>query len=463
MRPGLGSNDPVDPSAGQNLGQSPNQSPSSAITQQPGRSPASTAGQQSNQASSVTNPQQSSQSADQSADQTVGQSQGQLRASTSGQTQVQSLGPLGDQSESSEDEGTDDRSLKDSLKDSSKDSKKDERNQKAGSISDDEGKSRKKSDKLKNKALPPSLFRDWRQEGHPDTATMSDNSVMAPKFSGRSAEDSEEFLRDFKAYVVYKQLRPSQAYSLLGIILKDKARDFFISFDKQMSGVVTEKDVEKFLKEMVAHFKTQQTMWSQGTQLLDVKQQPSETFEEFVIRVQRLGRKVGVDEEKIRMFIIHGARADIRHSLLLTGATLSIGEMERVAQLVETAKEGQDQSLAQAIKRVELKVDAMNVLAATADRESREEVAQGFTGGVDQGPPRPGPPRQQARRSWAGQRGGGQGWSNQNSPQQTYQRSNNWQYDGAQGQGARASGTSTLAHTRGHSRTCSGVVGWRRR
>ena len=84
------------------------------------------------------------------------------------------------------------------------------------------------------------LFRFW-DEGHitksaeEEHSTMADSSVTVPKFSGRQAEDSEDFVRDFKAYVVYRQLRPSQAYNLLGIVLKDKAKDYYIKYDESVS------------------------------------------------------------------------------------------------------------------------------------------------------------------------------------------------------------------------------------
>ena len=176
---------------------------------------------------------------------------------------------------------------------------------------------------------------------------------------------------------------------------------------------------------MVAHFKTQQTLWSQGAQLLDIKQLPTESFEEFAIKVQKLGRKAGVDDEKVRLFIIHGCRGDVRQALLMTGATLSIPEMERVAQLVETAKEGEKSSLEQAIKRVEMKVDAMNVAPVT--KEDRGEASQESPTG-----PRQEQPSQQPRRSWTGQREQTQGWSR---PPQPYQYAPRQQYQQRRGGG----------------------------
>ena len=81
--------------------------------------------------------------------------------------------------------------------------------------------------------------------------------------------------------------------------------------------------------------------------------------------MQSLGRKVGFDDEKIRLIILHGAIPKIKENIALIKADPSIEEMERVANVVESSMQSNKSSLEQAIKRVEMKVDAMNVAMNT--------------------------------------------------------------------------------------------------
>ena len=213
---------------------------------------------------------------------------------------------------------------------------------------------------------------------------MADSNIAAPTFSGRRNEDVQDFRREFEAYVIYKKLQEEQAFCLLRIILKDKARDFYIAYvaeieqeDGREQDEVTggskggdnssrvfgreRKGVQHFLQALEKHFKLQQTMWTQGAQLMNTKQQENETFEEYVITLQKLARKVNFEEDKLKMIILHGALPKIKNAIMMVGGVESIKEMERIAALVESTTESSKSSLEQAIKRVEMKVDAMNV------------------------------------------------------------------------------------------------------
>jgi hypothetical protein len=202
-------------------------------------------------------------------------------------------------------------------------------------------------------------------------ASMGDNSVTAPSYSGRQKEDVKEFVRDFMAYTMYKQLRPLQAFSLLGIVLKDKARDFYNEYERPRGAVTEDEMLKKFLEDLEEHFRHELTLWTQGSQIMDMKQKNGEKFEEWALTIQKLARKVSFDAEKTRMLILHGALPKIKQAILLQGAQISIQEMERVALLVEVSQEEDRCSLEQALKRVELKVDSMN-MSAILGREAAQ-------------------------------------------------------------------------------------------
>ena len=152
--------------------------------------------------------------------------------------------------------------------------------------------------------------------------------------------------------------------------------------------------------------------------MLDTSQKETEKFEEYVIKMQSMGRKVGFDKEKIRLIIMHGATPEIKEKILMMGAhDSSIEEMERVAQLVEASSAKNRSSLEQAIKRVEMKVDAMNV-AVVGENMDMSEIQVERLSAAGQGQ-RFGTGGQGQRRDLQGQ----QGWQNKGNEFQPRQMS----------------------------------------
>ncbi|KAK6175597.1 hypothetical protein SNE40_014024 [Patella caerulea] len=137
----------------------------------------------------------------------------------------------------------------------------------------------------------------------------SDMSVSKPtyteKFSGAPGQNIEVWLKRFRAYITVSNLAICHQLFTLGSLLEGTAKKYFDTIDIDF----TVDSIEPYLKSLSDRFSVSKIF---DTSLLDVKQLPSETVDEYIDRVQCNISGHQIQENILVSYVLKGLNASLQ-------------------------------------------------------------------------------------------------------------------------------------------------------
>ena len=156
-----------------------------------------------------------------------------------------------------------------------------------------------------------------------------------PKFGGSSAENHEKWLADFNSFCAYKKIADADKVPLLPLVLTTTARLWWDSLPPPQNPPRTFAD---FVTAFNDRFKRNDfNIWSDISQLYDLKQGVTQKVEDFLYDVEQRARRANVPPDQIRYAALRGFLPHIRASVVASKSTDTLEEIRRWAIAAETA------------------------------------------------------------------------------------------------------------------------------
>ena len=156
------------------------------------------------------------------------------------------------------------------------------------------------------------------------------DAVIGPRpFSGEKG-DAERWVDHFQLYSTHRGLTKDEQLTLFPLLLRDSAADWFSTLTGQ--ALLTYDNLVRAFRDN--YFVPTELKWKETGSLWNQSQREDESVEDFVARVRRGARRIGMAEGELINIILHGLRPAIRMHVLQKGGD-TLDSMIKTAKLAE--------------------------------------------------------------------------------------------------------------------------------
>jgi len=215
--------------------------------------------------------------------------------------------------------------------------------------------------------------------------TVIADTVIAPKpFTGRiddSQETPESWLTYFERYCQHKRLTNEQKLTLLCLLLRSGAADWLSTLSDNQTA--TYADLRKAFIDN--YFQPPELRWKETGQLWSQVMGPTEKVEDFVNRLRKSAKRLGMSSSVLQDAVLHGLDPSLRMYVLnqKPDSLEALVRMAKIAQAVAPpSAEGLSAALIEAMKdstqanqrqASELKELTKKVAALTEERQDESK------------------------------------------------------------------------------------------
>jgi len=185
---------------------------------------------------------------------------------------------------------------------------------------------------------------------------------LPPSFTGSGDILAADWLRDVQHYCNYRNFDPERRLTLIKYLLRQGAADWL---EGQPDDAVD--TLEHFLAAFRARFEPNAlTKYKSAQEMFGRRQQPTESAEEFVAAIKKIGRRIAADDELLRYAVINGLRPDVAgHVIRQQPETLAdVLQAARVAELTPSAPSAVDR-LEEQLRQLNLRLERSTVAAVS--------------------------------------------------------------------------------------------------
>lgn len=207
---------------------------------------------------------------------------------------------------------------------------------------------------------------------------MAGVALMPVHFHGLKAEDAEVWWRDVEHWCAFRKLTEEEKLGLIPLLLKDGARYWFDALPDNS------KDTFVHIKESFqAQYKRDESnKWRDAAAVWSTSQGVNQSVEDYITTVQQKALRANLSEEQTRFCLINGLKQGIRQAVLQHEPT-TIADIRKWAIISENSYgESAQTNIADMIKRLEEKVDKIQVAeigSGSASRETRRSTSPRVT------------------------------------------------------------------------------------
>src|SRR6218665_2915757 len=142
---------------------------------------------------------------------------------------------------------------------------------------------------------------------------MSSNSTLTPAaFTGRPSEDILEFLKNFELWTVFRRMADESKLGALPLFLKDSAAVWYNTQPRNVKGDLTE-----LRHALIDRYGPSATYaWKRAADLWKMRQQSSQTTDDFITSIQQVAQKLDIPSEQTFMVALSGLRPNIRQHVI---------------------------------------------------------------------------------------------------------------------------------------------------
>jgi len=175
-------------------------------------------------------------------------------------------------------------------------------------------------------------------------AAAASDSVKPPTYCGKTDEDADSFMKQFKRYAVYREIEgdDGKQLKLFSVVLKESASDWLDALPN------ASKDTFAHLKEAFEqrYQTTTAIKYRSAKDIFARKQAENESVDDYVTKMRRLGGMINVPDNILCFAIINGLKPHIAsHVTQVNPDTVSsILEAARLAELTALAAASFDDS-----------------------------------------------------------------------------------------------------------------------
>lgn len=156
-------------------------------------------------------------------------------------------------------------------------------------------------------------------------------AIKPPTFAGKTDEDADTFIKAFDRFIAFKEVTDGQKQlNLLAVLMKESAGDWFESLRD------AQKDTIAHLREaFAARYQTPEALkYRSASEIFTRKQADEESVDDYIMRMRKLAKVIGADDNILRFAIINGLKPYI--SIQVTQAKpTTIDAILDVARLAE--------------------------------------------------------------------------------------------------------------------------------
>ena len=197
-------------------------------------------------------------------------------------------------------------------------------------------------------------------------------SVSPTQFRGTAQEDAEQWMRFFLNYCEYKGYDNAKKLALMKVLLVDGAATWL---DSQPAEVTTAWEALKTT--FLARYSIPEFMRFKGAkELFNMKQQLSQSCDDFLAQMQHAAKLVGADEKMLLYAALNGLRSDIA-AFVTQRQPKDVKELldaARVAELTNPTPATEKESAMSV--QIALVQDQLRELSARLDRPTVSSVRQ---------------------------------------------------------------------------------------
>ena len=175
-------------------------------------------------------------------------------------------------------------------------------------------------------------------------AAAASDSVKPPSYCGKTDEDADSFMKQFKRYAVYREIEADDGkqLKLFSVILKESASDWLDALPN------ASKDTFAHLKEAFEqrYQTTTAIKYRSAKDIFARKQAVNESVDDYVTKMRRLGGLINVPDNILCFAIINGLKPYIASHVTQANpdSVSSILEAARLAELTAPAAASFDDS-----------------------------------------------------------------------------------------------------------------------
>lgn len=163
------------------------------------------------------------------------------------------------------------------------------------------------------------------------TVNMGDaNALLPTPFSGKSSEDINDFLRHFELWSEFKGIDRTVKLSALPLMLKDGASAWYYTQSQQVRG--NWHALLEALRERYGPDKS--NMWRATSDLWKLRQEKSQSTEDFITQVQKAGQRIDASDQQIYLVVLNGLRSEIRMQVI-QHQTCTLDDLRKWGKITE--------------------------------------------------------------------------------------------------------------------------------
>jgi len=242
--------------------------------------------------------------------------------------------------------------------------------------------------------LPPPPPPPQPQNQDSDSDEMAEERNLAPeKFKGVPSEDAEQWLNHLENYCRFKTYDDNKKLNLALVLMTAGAAHWLETLtvaDKQTWDAFKAKFCSRYLQPEYVHFRAAKL-------LFNTKQQPSESADDFLAKIQQLARQINADEQTTRFAALNGLMPHIASFVTQKQpkTMLELLEAARIAEITAPSTFESDMSVAKTLANVEQQLKLMRAEwdGHTASAAGVAPAARAGSPKREQTPPRSRSPR----------------------------------------------------------------------
>ena len=205
---------------------------------------------------------------------------------------------------------------------------------------------------------PPPPPQPQPQNQDSDSDDMAEERNLAPeKFKGVPTEDAEQWLNHLENYCRFKTYNDDKKLNLALVLMTAGAAHWLETLttaDKQTLAAFKAKFCSRYLQPEYIHFRAAKL-------LFNTKQQPSESADDFLAKIQQLARQINADEQTTRFAALNGLMPHIASFVTQKQpkTMTELLEAARIAELTAPSTFESDTSVAKIMANVEQQLKLM--------------------------------------------------------------------------------------------------------
>ena len=145
-----------------------------------------------------------------------------------------------------------------------------------------------------------------------DQDNMSEARAIE-NFKGLPTEDAEEWLRNFRGWIIVRKYEPHQAAAAAGLFLRDGAKHWYNSLPESTRMDSIGEFLTAFEKRYV---KVAHNEWKANTEFYDVTQKSTQTVHDYFTELEFKAQKTKIDQSVFLQLALKGLHPSIRQQVL---------------------------------------------------------------------------------------------------------------------------------------------------